>query len=187
MFLFLSETRSSLGNPAPVDIIPGLEREFFSDPSTLDSATLKSLYEMDCSKVPFYDNQEGTIRDLHQLDSIYGIKNLEKGDDFKQQAISNSCEKNLMEDSQGIIDLVSPTSPSLFENCTKKTPQFKRLPRMAAIADSSEQSSTDITMQRHSPLIEETPPITYAPTKNKLKRSDRVLFYEDDAGKHRKL
>ena len=92
-----------------------------------------------------------------------------------------------MEDSQGIMDLVSPTSPTLFENCTKKAPQFKRLPSMAAIADSSEQSSTDITMQRQSPLIEETPPITYAPTKNKLKRSDRVLFYEDDAGKHQKL
>ena len=90
LFLFLSETRSSLGNLAPVDIIPGLVREFISDPSTLDSATLKSLYEMDCSTVPFYDNQEGTIRDLHQLDSIYGIKNLEKGDDFKQQAISSS-------------------------------------------------------------------------------------------------
>ena len=129
---------------------------------------MKSLYKIDCSTVPFYDNQEGTIRELHQLDSIYGIKNLEKGDDFQQQAISSSCEKNLLEDSQGIMDLVSPTSPSLFENCTKKTPQFKRLPSMAAIADSSEQSSTDITMQRQSPLIEETAPITYAPTKKQI-------------------
>ena len=59
---------------------------------------------------------------------------------------------------------------------------------MAAIADSSENSNIDITMQRQSPLIEETPPITYAPTKkNKLKGSDRVLFYEDYAGKKRKL
>ena len=122
LFLFLSETRSSLGNLAPVDLFPGLEREFILDPSTLESATLKSLYELDCSTVSFYDNQEGTIRDIHQLDSIYGIKNLEKGDNFKQQAISSSCEKNLMEDSQGIMDLVSSTSPSLFENCTKKLP-----------------------------------------------------------------
>ena len=63
LFLFLSETRSSLENLAPIDLIPGLERE-----STLDSSTLKSLYEMECSTVPFYDNQEGTIRDLNQLD-----------------------------------------------------------------------------------------------------------------------
>ena len=78
LFLFLSETRSSLGNLAPVDLIPGLEREFLLDPSTLDSATLKPLYEMNCSTVPFYDNQEGTIGDLHQLDSIYGIKTKKK-------------------------------------------------------------------------------------------------------------
>ena len=85
------------------------------------------------------------------------------------------------------MNLVSPTSPSLFENCTKKTPQFNRLPSMAAIADSSEQSSIDITMQHQSPIIEKTPQIAYARTKNKLTRSDRVLFYEDDAGKQRKL
>ena len=34
LFLFLSETRSSLGNLAPIDLIPGLEREFISDPSS---------------------------------------------------------------------------------------------------------------------------------------------------------
>ena len=57
---------------------------------------------------------------------------------------------------------------------------------MAAIADSSEQSSIDVTMQCQSPLIEKTPPITYAPTKDKLKRCDRILFYKDDACKQRK-
>ena len=142
---------------------------------------------MDCSTVPFYDNQEDTNRVLHQLDSIYGIKNQEKRDDFLQQAVSSSCEKNSIEDSQGTMNLLSPTSPSLFENCTKKSPQFKHLPSMAAIVDSSENSSIDVTMQCQSPLIEETPPITYAPTENNLKRSDRVLFYEDYAGKKRKL
>ena len=104
LFLFLSETRSSLGNLAPVDLIPGLEREFISNPSTLDSATLKSLYEMDSSTVPFYDIQEGTVRDLQQLDCIYGIKILEKRDDLLQQAKSSSCEKNLIQDSQGFMD-----------------------------------------------------------------------------------
>ena len=187
LFLFLSETRSSLGNLAPIDLIPGLEREFISDPSSLDSSTLKSLYQMDCSTVPFYDNQEGTIRDLHQLDSKYGIKNQEKADDLLQQGVSSSCEKNSVDDSQRIMDIVSPTSPSLFDNCTQKTPQFKRLQSMSTIADSSEESTIDIPMQRLSPLNEETPPITYAPAKKKLKRSDRVLFYEDDAGKKRKL
>ena len=58
---------------------------------------------------------------------------------------------------------------------------------MSTIADSSEESTIDIPMQRLSPLNEETPPITYAPAKKKLKRTDRVLFYEDDAGKKRKL
>ena len=148
---------------------------------------MKSLYELDYSTVPFYENQEGTIRDLHQLDSIYGVKNLEKRDDLFQQAISISCEKNLIEESQGTLDLVSPASRSLFENCTKKTPQFKRLTSMAAIADSSEQSSLDIIIQRQSPRIVETPTIANAPTKNKLKLSDRVLFFEDDAGEQQKL
>ena len=186
LFLFLSETRSSL-DLAPIDLIPGLKRKFISDPSSLDSSTLKSLYEMYCSTVPFYDNQEGTIRDLHQLDSIYGIKNLEKADDLLQQGVSSSCEKNSVDDSKRIMDIVSPTSPPLFDNCTKKTPQFKRLQRMSTIADSSEESTIDIPMQRLSPLNKETPPITYAPAKKKLKRSDRTLFYEDDAGKKRKL
>ena len=85
------------------------------------------------------------------------------------------------------MDLVSLTSPSLLENCLKRTPQFERLPSMAAIADSSEQSSIDIKMQPQSPRIEKTPPITSAPTKNKLKRSDIVLFFEADGGKKRKL
>ena len=98
-----------------------------------------------------------------------------------QQALSRSCGKNLIEDSQGTKDLVSSTSPSLIENCTKKTPIFQRLPIMAAITDSSEQSILDITIQSHSPLIEETPQITHAPTKSKLKRTERVLFYEFDA------
>ena len=115
LFPFLSETRSSLGNLAPVDLIPGLEREFILNPSTLDIATLKSLYEMDCSTVPSFDNQEGKICDLYQLDSIYGIKNLEKGDDFNQPAISSSCEKNLMEDSQGIMDLVRTQKPKTLQ------------------------------------------------------------------------
>ena len=35
LFLLLSESRSSLGNLAPADIIPGLEREFISDPFTV--------------------------------------------------------------------------------------------------------------------------------------------------------
>ena len=122
---------------------------------------------MDCSTVPFYDNQEGTIRDLHQLDSIYGIKSLEKADDLLQQGVSSSCEKNSVDDSQRIMEIVSPTSPSLFDNCTQKTPQFKRLQSMSTIADSSEESTIDIPMQRLSPLNEETPPITYAPGKKK--------------------
>ena len=92
---------------------------------------MKSLYELDCStvqfiegqsnnSVPFYDNQADTIRDLHQLDSFYGIENLGKRDDLLQQAVSSSCETNLIEESQGTMVIVSPTSPSLFENCTKK-------------------------------------------------------------------
>ena len=44
------------------------------------------------STVPFYDNQEGTIPDLHQLDSIYGLKNLEKADDISQQGVSSPCD-----------------------------------------------------------------------------------------------
>ena len=39
---------------------------------------------------------------------------------------------------------------------------------MAAIADSSEQSSLDIIMQRQSPRIKETPTIAYAPTKKQI-------------------
>ena len=127
LFLFLSATRSSLGDLAPIELIPGLESEFISDPFTLDSSTLKSLYEMDCSTVPFFDNQEGTIRDLHQLDSIYGVKNLEKADDLSQQSVSSSCEKNVVDDSQRIMNMVGPTSASFFDTYTQKTPQFKRL------------------------------------------------------------
>ena len=102
----------------------------FENFELVKSATLKSLYELDCStvqfiegqsnnSVPFYDNQADTIRDLHQLDSIYGIENLGKRDDLLQQAISSSCDTNLIEESQGTMVIVSPTSPSLFENCTK--------------------------------------------------------------------
>ena len=100
-----------------------LKDNLFQTPP-LDSSTLKSMYEMDCSTVPFYDNQEGTIRDLHQLDSIYGINNLEKADDLLQQGVSSSCEKNSVNDSQRIMDIFSPTSPSLFDNCTQKTPHL---------------------------------------------------------------
>ena len=46
-------------------------------------------------------------------------KKQEKRDDFLQKAISSSCEKSLIEDSQGTMDLVSPTSTSLFKKCTK--------------------------------------------------------------------
>ena len=58
---------------------------------------------------------------------------------------------------------------------------------MSTIADCSEERTIDIQMQRQTPLHEETPPIAYAPAKTKLKRSNKVLFYEDDAGKNRKL
>ena len=58
---------------------------------------------------------------------------------------------------------------------------------MAAFTDSSELSSLNIMIQSLTSLIEETPPITYAPTKSKLKRTERVLFYEFDAGKQQKF
>ena len=115
---------------------------------------------MDCSTVPFYDNQEGTIRDLHQLDSIYGVTNLEKAVVLSQQGVSSLCEKNLVDDSQRIMDMISPTSLFLFESCTQKTPQFKPLQSMSSIADISEECTIDIPNQRQSPLNEETPPIT---------------------------
>ena len=66
-FLVLSETRSLYGNLAPVDLIPGVAREFISDPSTVGSASFNFLCEMEIPTVPFYDNQEGTIRNSHQL------------------------------------------------------------------------------------------------------------------------
>ena len=88
LFPFLLETRSSLGSLEPVDLILGLEREFISEPTTLDSSFLKSLNEMPCSTVPVYENQAGTICDLRQLDSTYRIKNLEKQNDLTKQAIS---------------------------------------------------------------------------------------------------
>ena len=48
---------------------PALKRTDIQDPTCLDRSPRKILFNYDCQSIPFYENQEGSIRDLAERES----------------------------------------------------------------------------------------------------------------------
>ena len=56
---------------------PALKRTDIQDPTCLDRSPRKILFNYDCQSIPFYENQEGSIRDLAERESYWNIESIE--------------------------------------------------------------------------------------------------------------
>ena len=50
---------------------PALKRTDIQDPTCLDRSPRKILFNYDCQSIPFYENQEGSIRDLAERENVF--------------------------------------------------------------------------------------------------------------------
>ena len=55
---------------------PALKRTDIQDPTCLDRSPRKILFNYDCQSIPFYENQEGSIRDLAERESYWNLSRL---------------------------------------------------------------------------------------------------------------
>ena len=79
------------------------ERTDIQDPTCLDRSPRKKLFDYDCQSFPFYENQEGFIRDLAERDFYWNIDSIES---------PNSTEKKRW----GPADAQNPNETGYFFN-----------------------------------------------------------------------
>ena len=125
---------------------PALESTDIQDPTCLDRSPRRTLCDYDFQSIPFYEKQEGSIRDLAERGSYWNIESIESPD---------STEKD--EDQQ---TPKTPTKSVIFSITQQQQPQSYS----ASSSSSSCQSPIAPT------LLIETPTINacYAPKKLKL-------------------
>ena len=56
---------------------PALKRTDIQDPTCLDRSPRKIMFNYDCQSIPFYENQEGSIRDLAERESYWSLESIE--------------------------------------------------------------------------------------------------------------
>ena len=59
---------------------PALKRTAIQDPTCLDRSPRKILLNYDCQTIPFYENQEGSIRGLAERETYWNIESIESAD-----------------------------------------------------------------------------------------------------------
>ena len=64
---------------------PALKRTDIQDPTCLDRSPRKILFNYDCQSIPFYENQEGSIRDLAERESYWNIESIESPDSTEKK------------------------------------------------------------------------------------------------------
>ena len=136
-------------NYCVTELYPALKRTDIQDPTCLDRSPRKILFNYDCQPIPFYKNQEVSIRDLAELETYWNFESIES---------SNSTEKK-DEDQQ---TPKTPIKPDIF-SITQQQQQH-----ISSASSSSSQSPTAPN------LVAETPPINacFAPKKRKLQFRD---------------
>ena len=55
------------------------------DPTCLDRSPRKILFNYDCQSIPFYENQEGSIRDLAERETYWNFKSIESPDSTEKK------------------------------------------------------------------------------------------------------
>ena len=126
-----------------------LKRTDIQDPTCLDRSPRKILFNYDCQSIPFYKNQEGSIKDLAEREKYWNIESIES---------PNSTEKK-DEDQQ---TPKAPIKPDIFSI----TQQQQQHTSFASSSGSQSPTAPD--------LVAETPPINscFAPKKRKLQFRD---------------
>ena len=124
---------------------PALERTDIQDPTCIDRSPRKILFDYDCQSIPFYENQEGSIRDLAEQEIYLNIESIKSPD---------STEKK-DEDEQTPKTPIKPDIFSITQQQQQHTP--------SASSSSSQSPTAPI-------LVAETPPINacFAPKNRKL-------------------
>ena len=64
---------------------PALKRTDTKDPTCLDRSPRKILFNYDCQSIPFYENQEGSIRDLAERETYWNFKSIESPDSTEKE------------------------------------------------------------------------------------------------------
>ena len=128
---------------------PALKRTDIQDPTCLDRSPRKILFNYDCQSIPFYENQEGSIRDLAERESYWNIESIESPDSTEKKDEDQQTPK-------------TPIKPDIF-SITQQQQQHT-----SSTSSSGSQSPTAPN------LVAETPPINacFAPKKRKLQFRD---------------
>ena len=124
---------------------PALKRTDIQDPTCLDRSPRKILFNYDCQSIPFYENQEGSIRDLAERETYWNIESTESPDSTEKKDEDQQTPK-------------TPIKPNIF-SITEQQQQHT-----SSASSSASQSPTAPN------LVAETPPINacYAPKKRKI-------------------
>ena len=72
---------------------PALKRSDIKDPTCLDRSPRKILFNYDCQSIPFYENQEGSIRDLTERETYWNIELIESPDSTEKKTRSSRRPK----------------------------------------------------------------------------------------------
>ena len=64
---------------------PALKRTDIQGPTCLDRSPRKILFNYDCQSIPFYENQEGSIRDLAEREIYWNIESIESPDSTEKK------------------------------------------------------------------------------------------------------
>ena len=64
---------------------PSLERTDIQDPTCLDRSPRKILFNYDCQSILFYENQEGSNRNLAERETYWNIELMESSDSTERK------------------------------------------------------------------------------------------------------
>ena len=113
---------------------PALKRTDIQDPTCLDRSPRKKLFNYDCQSIPFYEKQEGSIRNLAERETYWNIESIELPDSTEKKDKDQQTPK-------------TPLKPDIFSITQQQQQQ------------TSSASSSGIQSPTVPNLVAETPPI----------------------------
>ena len=75
---------------------PALKRTYIQDPTCLDRSPRKKLFNYDCQSIPFYENQEGSIRDLAERENYWNIESIESPESTEKKDEDQQTPKTII-------------------------------------------------------------------------------------------
>ena len=118
---------------------PALKRTDIQDPTCLDRSPRKILLNYDCQSIPFYENQEGSIRNLAEREIYWNNESIETPDstekkDEDQQTPKTTIKPDIFSITQQQQQHTSSASSSASQSPTAPNLVAETLPVAACYA-----------------------------------------------------